>query len=179
MLEFRVEETTAVCNDNAKLIDETRERREGFGLDRDIVYEQKELDDQYKIFEKDKQSIIAKKQAKINKTLRSNDKKADKMMKKLIYNDQNLHELKTMMNEIHDHMDCPVLLTTLENPCLSSSGHVYEYNAIENSLENGGKDPITRQDFQENVIRPHYLCGSIINILNRYQVLVASKNASN
>jgi hypothetical protein len=172
LLEQRVVETNEINKQNIDLIDSTKNRRQNLGLDRDLAYEQNELEIEYKIFEKDKEKTTTAKELELSKAIRNQSKKAVKIKKVMVRQDQFQQEYRHMAAELYSYIDCPVLLTELVNPCISSYGHVYEKVAIQATLDSGGKDPIARQDFVENVLRPHYVCTSIIEILNRYQQLI-------
>lgn len=168
LLEQRVEESNKLNEENQTLIENVLKRRENLGFERNIEYEKSELEIERKIFEAEKRKAIAIKEQELTKALRNNEKRANKTKKRLIMTDEYKQEFRRMVREIKSLLDCPILLTPLNNPVLSSFGHVYEKIGIQSVINIKGKDPIANKNFESNVIRPHYLCNNVLEIYNKY-----------
>lgn len=61
-------------------------------------------------------------------------------------------------------MDSPIYMERFDDPKIAPSGHTFNKEEVQ-YVENQGNDPITKELLEENILRPHFLCKSVIELV--------------
>jgi len=73
-----------------------------------------------------------------------------------------------LLEELEDQLVCPLTLSKMIDPVISTDGHVFERESITQVKDGGNREPFSRKSFTKNKLRPNYLAKHVIDIFKRH-----------